>query len=361
MAQAISVLSPASFAKPERVDRGIERLRTLGFAPRLLANTQKRGPLFFAGTPEERLADFHVAFATLKQQSSPVCAAVTRSNYLLDGLDLSLIKQHPKPFAAYSDLTGIQLHLLDRLGLPVFHGPMVAADFASRGRSPFGQLPIRTRRQTLFGRRPRRPAPLKPGVATGTLYGGASAFSFRCLTLHGKPPTEGKLLFIEEPAPSPIKSIACSGSCASPENSTASAASSSAKCSTAPRPAAIRNLLDDVILHAFRECRHSHRHRSPQRPCSRPKCHTHLRRAGRTSSHFRTGITSPATGGDRMTTARHIHLTGICGHCDGVVGRPSPIAGSSHHRRPVSSLLPRTGRRRTPHVAVAHPPSSLRL
>ena len=59
----ISVLSPASFAKPERVDRGIERLRTLGFVPRLGANTEKRGPLFFAGTPEERLADLRAAFA----------------------------------------------------------------------------------------------------------------------------------------------------------------------------------------------------------------------------------------------------------------------------------------------------------
>jgi muramoyltetrapeptide carboxypeptidase LdcA involved in peptidoglycan recycling len=43
---AISVLSPASFAKPERVERGLQRLRTLGFVPRLGANTQKRGPLF---------------------------------------------------------------------------------------------------------------------------------------------------------------------------------------------------------------------------------------------------------------------------------------------------------------------------
>ena len=44
-------------------------------------------------------------------------------------LNLELIRAHAKPFFAYSDLTGIQLHLLDRIGLPAFHGPMLAADF----------------------------------------------------------------------------------------------------------------------------------------------------------------------------------------------------------------------------------------
>ncbi len=51
------------------------------------------------------------------------------SNYLLDGLNFETIAGRPKPFFAYSDLTGLQLHLLDELGLPAFHGPMLAADF----------------------------------------------------------------------------------------------------------------------------------------------------------------------------------------------------------------------------------------
>ena len=51
------------------------------------------------------------------------------SNYLLDAMDLEIIEIIPKPFFAYSDMTGLQLRLLDQLGLPAFHGPMVAADF----------------------------------------------------------------------------------------------------------------------------------------------------------------------------------------------------------------------------------------
>jgi len=59
----VSVISPASFAIPERVAGGMERLNSLGFLPRIGANTQSRGPLFFAGSPEHRLADLHAAFA----------------------------------------------------------------------------------------------------------------------------------------------------------------------------------------------------------------------------------------------------------------------------------------------------------
>jgi muramoyltetrapeptide carboxypeptidase len=202
---AISVLSPASFAMPERVDRGIQRLRSFGFAPRLGANTQKRGPLFFAGTPEERLADFHAAFADPETAIVACVRGGYGSNYLLPGLDLSLIQQHPKPFFAYSDLTGIQLHLLDRLGLPVFHGPMVAADFAlddgvhlSSFQSALAGKPYSV--GSAEGLRT-----LKPGAATGTLYGGCLSILVSLLGTPWEPATEGKLLYVEDVGAKPYQ------------------------------------------------------------------------------------------------------------------------------------------------------------
>ena len=65
----ISVISPASFAIPERVDRGVDRLRKLGYVPRLGAHTQARGPLFFAGIPESGLLICMRRLPTLKQVS----------------------------------------------------------------------------------------------------------------------------------------------------------------------------------------------------------------------------------------------------------------------------------------------------
>src|SRR5271166_3395392 len=88
----ISVVSPAAYANPDRVQRGLERLRAMGFAPELGANTQTRGPLFFAGTPEQRLADLHAAFADPEISIVASVRGGYGSNYLLGALDLELIR-----------------------------------------------------------------------------------------------------------------------------------------------------------------------------------------------------------------------------------------------------------------------------
>src|SRR5665213_4378460 len=59
----ISIVAPASSAQLERVEKGAAALRGLGFVPALGPNTLHRGPLYFAGTPEQRLTDLHAAFA----------------------------------------------------------------------------------------------------------------------------------------------------------------------------------------------------------------------------------------------------------------------------------------------------------
>lgn len=201
----ISVISPASFARPERVDRGIDRLRQLGFLARLEPNAQTRGPFYFAGSSEQRLADLHAAFADPETNMVAALRGGYGSNYLLPALDLTLIREHPKPFFAYSDMTGLQLRLLDELGLPAFHGPMVAADFylddgvhlesfasalAGRPYSLGDSEGLRT---------------LRPGTAQGTLYGGCLSI---LVTLIGTPweaATEDKLLFLEDVGAKPYQ------------------------------------------------------------------------------------------------------------------------------------------------------------
>ena len=77
----------------------------------------------------KRQDDLHGAFLNPNTSLIAAIRGGYGSNYLLSGLNLELIRRHPKPFLGYSDLTAVQLYLLDQLGLPAFHGPMVAADF----------------------------------------------------------------------------------------------------------------------------------------------------------------------------------------------------------------------------------------
>jgi len=195
---AVSVISPASFAIPERVGSGLERLRGLGYAPKLEAKTQSRGPLFFAGSMEDRLADLHSAFVDAETSFVAAVRGGYGSNYLLDGIDLKLIERNPKPLFAYSDMTGLQCHLLDELGLPAFHGPMVAADFYLED-----GVHLESFRATLAGHtytvgKAEGLRTLKPGTARGTLYGGCLSILVAMIGTRWEPQTEGKLLFLED-------------------------------------------------------------------------------------------------------------------------------------------------------------------
>jgi muramoyltetrapeptide carboxypeptidase len=249
----IRVVSPASFAKPERVEQGIAHLRKLGFRPDVATNTQTRGPLFFAGTLEQRLADLHAAFADPRAAIVACVRGGYGSNYLLDSFDISLFRQHPKPLFGYSDLTGMQLYLLDQTGLPAFHGPMVAADFASED-----GVHLESFRSALGGRTySLGPAEglrmLKPGTARGTLYGGCLSILLAMLGTPWEPATEGKLLFLEDTGVKPYQidrmlwQLRAAGKF---EGVRGIVFGEMLDCAS---PGASPSLLEDVILHFFRD------------------------------------------------------------------------------------------------------------
>lgn len=229
----ISVIAPASFARPERIERGLAAVTALGFEPRPAPNGLARGPIYFAGTREQRLADLHAAFEDQSTAAVMCLRGGYGSNYLLDAIDLSKIAAHPKPLFGYSDLTGIQLRLLGELGLPAFHGPMLAADFyledgvhlesfhAALSGSAYSVGPDEGLRT------------LMTGTARGVLYGGCLSILAALIGTPWEPQTEGSLLFLKMLAPNHTRSIACCGSCARPANLMASRELSSAKCSIA--------------------------------------------------------------------------------------------------------------------------------
>jgi muramoyltetrapeptide carboxypeptidase len=201
----IGIVAPASFAREERMNGGMERLSALGFVPQFAENVLARGPLFFAGTPEERIADLHAAFADPETQAVMCLRGGYGSNYLLDGIDLEFFRAHPKPFFAYSDLTGLQLHLLDKLHIPAFHGPMLAADFYLENGVHLPSFHAALAGQPYSVGSAEGLRVLQPGSASGTLYGGCLSILVAMLGTLWEPQTEGKLLFIEDVGAKPYQ------------------------------------------------------------------------------------------------------------------------------------------------------------
>jgi muramoyltetrapeptide carboxypeptidase len=194
----LAVIAPASSAKVERLDAGISALRGLGYQVVEGRHLRGRSRQYFSGTEEERLEDFHAAFADPKVAAIICSRGGYGSNYLLEQLDLELIRRNPKMLFAYSDLTVVQTWLLDKIGLVSFHGPMAAADFHREigVHLPSFNAVIKGGMASLGAGEGLRT--LRSGTVAGTFYGGCLSMIVSSLGTPFAVETEGKLLFFED-------------------------------------------------------------------------------------------------------------------------------------------------------------------
>lgn len=201
----VAVIAPASSSKLERVEGGVEALRALGYE--VVEGTHARGRTapYFAGTAEDRLRDLHDAFADEEVKAIICTRGGYGSNYLLEQLDLALIRSHPKPLIGYSDMTAVQTHLLDKTGLVVFHGPMAAADFYRDDGVHLASFEAALTGGEAGLRAAEGLRTLKPGMAQGTFYGGCLSLLVASLGTPFAPETEGKLLFLEDVSARPYQ------------------------------------------------------------------------------------------------------------------------------------------------------------
>jgi muramoyltetrapeptide carboxypeptidase len=126
----LAVVSPASTPKPELVQAGIDCLHGLGYRTRLYPHALDRGPLYYAGTAEQRAGDLLAAFADPEINGILCTRGGWGSAELLPRLDAGLIGANPKIFVGYSDHTSLHVWLARETNLVTFYAPMVAADFA---------------------------------------------------------------------------------------------------------------------------------------------------------------------------------------------------------------------------------------
>jgi muramoyltetrapeptide carboxypeptidase len=201
----VAVVAPASNAKPERIELGLAALRKRGFDAVAAVHTLGKEPPFFSGTVAERLDDLHRAFADPDVRAVFCTRGGYGSNYLLEGLDLEVIRANPRAFCGYSDLTTMQTWLLDQLGLVGFHGPMVAADFYREGGVHEASFAAALGGGLVTAGAEEGLRILKPGRARGIIYGGCLSILTFALGTRFAPQTEGKLLFIEDVAAKPYQ------------------------------------------------------------------------------------------------------------------------------------------------------------
>ena len=201
----IGIVAPASNVNRADFEAGCASLRVAGYKLTYSDSIFDRD-LYFAGSVVRRARELEDMF-TRDDVRAIICArGGYGSNHLLPELDLEKIKNNPKIFVGYSDITTLSTYLLDAVGLAAFHGPMVAKDWYH---SDGVDLPSW---QFAVSHPGGWDVPLNPGVkalidgnAEGILYGGCLSILVASLGTPYEIKTDGTILFLEDIAAKPFQ------------------------------------------------------------------------------------------------------------------------------------------------------------
>jgi muramoyltetrapeptide carboxypeptidase len=125
----VGIVAPASNVKRTDLEAGCEALRQAGYRPFYFDSIFEQD-LYFAGSVERRVRELEQMFMRDEVKAIVCARGGYGANYLLGQVNLDTIRNHPKIFVGYSDLTALMTHFTDTTGLVTFHGPMVAKDWA---------------------------------------------------------------------------------------------------------------------------------------------------------------------------------------------------------------------------------------
>jgi len=124
----LGIIAPASCDEKKIIDKNIENLKNIGFKIKFSHHIyDKYG--YLAGKDLDRAKELNNMFANNSVDGIICLRGGYGSINIIPYLDIENIKNNPKFFCGYSDITILLNYLSSYLGLITFHGPMVNSNF----------------------------------------------------------------------------------------------------------------------------------------------------------------------------------------------------------------------------------------
>ncbi|MCB7481149.1 S66 peptidase family protein [Christiangramia sediminis] len=138
--ETIAIVSPAgAIFETEPYQIAQESFKAMGLEVKFGKFTHSRyGHL--AGTDEERAEELNEMFRDPNIKAIIALRGGSGSARILDKLDYKAIKNNPKIFVGYSDITALHLAIFKKTGLVTFHGPVAVSSWNSFSYEYFKKL-----------------------------------------------------------------------------------------------------------------------------------------------------------------------------------------------------------------------------
>lgn len=196
----IGIICPSYWIKEEILEKTVKVFEERGYKLHLGATTRLQDNPF-AGTPSERSKDIMDMFSNPDIDAIICARGGYGANRVIPLLDYEIIRNHPKIFMGYSDITAYLISITQNTGLVTFHGPMLVTfkdevldyNFQYLESCLGGDEPVIISPPDDFPVRV-----LKSGEAEGPLWGGNLCLLLNRLGTPDALNCNGTILFIED-------------------------------------------------------------------------------------------------------------------------------------------------------------------
>ena len=198
----IGVVAPASPTTEEKVRKSYEKLMEMGFEVKMGESCYKRYG-YLAGEDNLRAEDLNNMFKD-KEVDGIICL---RGGYgtprILSLLDYDLIRNNPKVFVGYSDISALHIAINQLSKLVTFHGPMASSDLIGNLSNFSKESLYNCILEGQFEQEISNPSGedmeiINEGIAEGQIIGGNLSLIADTIGTPYEIQLKGKILFIEE-------------------------------------------------------------------------------------------------------------------------------------------------------------------
>lgn len=205
----LGLIGPASFASQDKVARSIRILREMGFEVKEGKSLYERYG-YLSGKDEIRANDINSMFGDKEVDGIMCLRGGYGSPRILDLIDYELIKNNPKVFVGYSDITALHIVFNQICKLVTFHGPMASSDMIGSFQAFSEDSLLRAIMDKEAIGRIENPenediVKINGGIVEGRLIGGNLSLIADTIGTPYEIDSKGKILFIEEINEEPYK------------------------------------------------------------------------------------------------------------------------------------------------------------
>jgi muramoyltetrapeptide carboxypeptidase len=211
----IAFVAPAGRLDRERMERARQRLEAMGFKVQV-PDDLYRAHGYLAGPDEVRARELMAAFRDPNVNAIFPGTGSYGSTRILDRLDYDVIRENPKIFIGFSDLTALHLAIQKKTGLVTFHSPNPMWGLGNEGNlGPFAATYFwRALLRREYVDADGHPLPagypiivpqdapqiemLRPGIARGRLTGGNLSLVIALMGTEYEIDTKNRILFLED-------------------------------------------------------------------------------------------------------------------------------------------------------------------